>query len=109
MLGTDAGFYEIGGTSLASPFVAGELALWNQVRHADGRPAIGFANPLLYRSAAILSDVRNVKGKAQIDGTTTHFEADVINDPTANSVHATRGWDPETGMGVITGKTIARG
>ena len=91
--GIDAGFYEIGGTSLAAPFVAGELALWNQARQSVRRPAIGFANPLLYRSATLLSDVRNVTGNAQVDGTSKDFEADVIDDQTANSVHATRGWD----------------
>ncbi len=38
----------IGGTSLASPLMAGVLAVINQKREAGGRPVVGFANPWLY-------------------------------------------------------------
>ena len=41
----------IGGTSLASPLFAGVLALANQARFADKKPAIGFVNPALYTLA----------------------------------------------------------
>jgi subtilase family serine protease len=41
----------IGGTSLASPLFAGVLALANQARFADNKPAIGFVNPALYTLA----------------------------------------------------------
>ena len=37
-----------GGTSLASPLMAGTLAVVNQVRLAAGKPLLGFANPFLY-------------------------------------------------------------
>jgi subtilase family serine protease len=38
----------IGGTSLASPLMAGVVAVMNQKRLATGQPLVGFANPLLY-------------------------------------------------------------
>jgi subtilase family serine protease len=38
----------IGGTSLASPLMAGVIAVMNQKRKASGEPVVGFANPLLY-------------------------------------------------------------
>ena len=38
----------IGGTSLASPLMAGVLAVVDQARIAAGRPVVGFANPWLY-------------------------------------------------------------
>jgi len=37
-----------GGTSLASPLMAGVMAVMNQKRNAHGEPLVGFANPLLY-------------------------------------------------------------
>ena len=38
----------IGGTSLASPLMAGVVAVMNQKRKASGEPMVGFANPLFY-------------------------------------------------------------
>jgi subtilase family serine protease len=38
----------IGGTSLASPLMAGVMAVMNSKRIATGEPLVGFANPLLY-------------------------------------------------------------
>ncbi len=38
----------IGGTSLASPLMAGTLAVVDQVRLAAGKPLLGFANPYFY-------------------------------------------------------------
>ncbi len=40
---------DIGGTSLASPLMAGVVAVMNSKRIATGGPMVGFANPLLYR------------------------------------------------------------
>jgi len=37
-----------GGTSLASPLMAGVIAVMNEKRNAGGEPLVGFANPLLY-------------------------------------------------------------
>jgi subtilase family serine protease len=38
----------IGGTSVASPLMAGVIAVLNSKRLAAGEPAVGFANPFLY-------------------------------------------------------------
>jgi subtilase family serine protease len=38
----------IGGTSVASPWMAGVIAVLNSKRIATGEPLVGFANPLLY-------------------------------------------------------------
>jgi subtilase family serine protease len=38
----------IGGTSVASPLMAGVIAVMNSKRLAKGEPLVGFANPLLY-------------------------------------------------------------
>ena len=38
----------IGGTSLASPLMAGVIAVIDQKRKATGEPVVGFANPWLY-------------------------------------------------------------
>jgi len=38
----------IGGTSLASPMMAGLTAVLNSARKAKGEPLVGFANPWLY-------------------------------------------------------------
>jgi tripeptidyl-peptidase-1 len=39
----------IGGTSAASPTVAGLVALLNDARIAAGKPSLGFLNPLIYK------------------------------------------------------------
>jgi kumamolisin len=41
----------VGGTSAATPLVAGMVALWNQQAQAQGLPRPGFVAPLLYRIA----------------------------------------------------------
>ena len=40
--------YTLGGTSLASPLMAGMMAVMDQARLNKGKPLVGFANPLLY-------------------------------------------------------------
>jgi subtilase family serine protease len=42
----------IGGTSLASPLMAGVIAIMDSKRYATGEPAVGFANPLFYSIGA---------------------------------------------------------
>jgi subtilase family serine protease len=42
----------IGGTSLASPLMAGVIAVMNQKRAAGGEPLVGFANPMLYSAGS---------------------------------------------------------
>jgi subtilase family serine protease len=42
----------IGGTSLASPLMAGVIAIMNQKRASSGEPLVGFANPLFYSAGS---------------------------------------------------------
>jgi len=51
-LGPNSGYYIIGGTSAASPQLAGVVALVNQVRHGNGKDSIGYLNPVLYQLPA---------------------------------------------------------
>ncbi|KXL43435.1 MAG: hypothetical protein FE78DRAFT_152318, partial [Acidomyces sp. 'richmondensis'] len=96
--------YPNGGTSAASPVVASVIALLNDARFRAGKPAIGFANPLLYALAASknpgITDITHggSKGCTGVDLQTgeTVPGAGVI--PYA-SWNATVGWDPVTGLG----------
>lgn len=50
--GANNGYYIIGGTSAASPQLAGVVALANQVRQQNGKPSIGYLEPVLYQLPA---------------------------------------------------------
>ncbi len=52
----------IGGTSLASPLMAGAVAVMNQARLARGKALVGFANPLFY--ATTVGTATNLRGAA---------------------------------------------
>ncbi|HTX44702.1 MAG TPA: S53 family peptidase [Solirubrobacteraceae bacterium] len=45
------GWTRLGGTSIATPLMAGGLALTDQVLHAEQRPNLGLVAPLLYEAA----------------------------------------------------------
>ena len=47
-LGSGSGFYIFGGTSAASPQLAGLVALTNQLADENGLQHVGYLNPLLY-------------------------------------------------------------
>jgi kumamolisin len=47
----EGGGYQIGGTSLSAPIMAGLTARLNASRYAQGKPAIGLMNPALYAAA----------------------------------------------------------
>eukprot|EP00455_Lapot_gusevi_P002447 TRINITY_DN1097_c0_g1_i1.p1 TRINITY_DN1097_c0_g1~~TRINITY_DN1097_c0_g1_i1.p1 ORF type:complete len:584 (+),score=255.33 TRINITY_DN1097_c0_g1_i1:33-1754(+) len=55
------GISPVGGTSASAPTVAGMVGLWNDARLAQGKPALGFLNPLLYemfaKNPAIFNDI----------------------------------------------------
>ncbi|MHB8437588.1 MAG: S53 family peptidase [Acidimicrobiales bacterium] len=46
------GWFAIGGTSLATPLVASEAVLWNELAKSEGLAGLGFLNPQLYAVAA---------------------------------------------------------
>jgi subtilase family serine protease len=116
--GVHYGEYRIGGTSLASPLMAGVQAVAQQ----GAGQRIGFANPLLYGL------------KAQSNGSSTFYDAsshqpdagnvrvDYANGYNADggllysvrtfdqdsSLTTDKGWDDVTGVGTVTGRYIAR-
>ena len=50
--GTNNGYYIIGGTSAATPQLAGVVALANQVRQQNSKQPVGYLNPVLYQLPA---------------------------------------------------------
>lgn len=103
--GVHYGEYRIGGTSLASPLLAGMLALANQ----SAGTGFGWANPLLY--SAPRSTITDVLPAGDVKGVVRVNNNNGI-DPTAgvsyyvrtfdqdSSLATAKGWDPVTGLGV---------
>ena len=105
--------YRIGGTSLASPLMAGVLAVAGSAAHH----AIGFANPLLYslnRTSAVhdLVAPRTAAHQVRTDyangfdasgGLTYKLET---IDVQSTTLHDVRGWDNETGVGSPNGSAL---
>jgi subtilase family serine protease len=84
-------FPEIG-TSLAAPLWAGFMALVNQQAAADGKPPIGFMNPVLYaigKSTNYLSSFHDITTGAN------------TNSASPTKYHAVAGYDLCTGWGTI--------
>ncbi|KAI0048738.1 subtilisin-like protein [Auriscalpium vulgare] len=74
----------IDGTSCASPTAAAVISLLNDFRLSEGKPSLGFLNPLLYSTGtAGLNDITS--GSNPGCGTT--------------GFTAVAGWDPVTGLG----------
>lgn len=107
--GARYGEYRIGGTSLSSPLLAGQLALAVQANHGRG---LGFVNPALYRlkGTRALHDIRGkrVGGVVRVDyannedgakGYLTHVRT--LN--ATQSIHVRRGYDDVTGVGTPRG------
>jgi subtilase family serine protease len=106
--------YRIGGTSLASPLIAGIMALANQ---AAGYP-LGFANPLLYGLAgsSALRDIVNPPSTVAMVRTNYVNGVDASNGlayrlRTANqtlSLQTTAGYDDVTGLGTPASTFLAK-
>jgi subtilase family serine protease len=101
--------FRIGGTSLASPLLAGVMADSDQLDHFHH----GFINPLLYHFTARTNAITDVlpvntgvvrkdfvNGTDASDGLLTSVR--IFNDPD-QSIHTTRGYDNVTGLGVPNG------
>jgi subtilase family serine protease len=97
--------YRIGGTSLASPLLAGLTALGIGAR--GGKPA-GFLNPLIYRNTNAFYDV---KGSPSDPGNVRVDYANGVNGNDGlvysvrtfnqdSSLHISSGYDDVTGVGV---------
>lgn len=101
--GVKYGEYRIGGTSLASPLSAGFLALREQ---KVGR--LGFLNPALYSHPSWTVDVTHAgpQGVVRPDfvNTLDSSEGIVYSVRTFDddsSLKTTKGWDPVTGLGIL--------
>ena len=108
---TQAGAYTtltVGGTSLASPYTAGEVALAVQTKGAR----LGFLNPTLYLNrATAVSDVsgstvnEGTEGKWKNPSTGTYIEPTTyfLNAMSllASSQQSVAGWDNITGLGAV--------
>jgi subtilase family serine protease len=106
------GEYRIGGTSLASPLVAGVMALANQ---AAGH-SLGFVNPLLYS----LAGTSAFKDATSPSSTIAMVRSDYLNSVDASgglayslrtvnqtqSLVTTAGWDDVTGVGSPAGALL---
>jgi kumamolisin len=87
------GWTVVGGTSAAAPSWAAFAALYNQDATANGKPRLGFANPVLYTLA----------------GGSQAFPA--FHDITTGDnlfYSATTGWDYPTGLGTYNAYNLAR-
>lgn len=110
--GVRYGEYRIGGTSLASPLMAGLQATVQQTR---GR--IGFANPSLYRLArtsGVFYDVRHQgdRGNVRVDyvnglNADDGLVSSVRTFDQDSSLTTGRGWDDVTGVGAPTARYLA--
>ncbi|GAA2481175.1 S53 family peptidase [Winogradskya humida] len=99
--------YRIGGTSLASPLLAGLQAVANQ----KARHALGFVNPLYYAKlgTSALNDIKAPK-KAVYEARANYVNSVDPSDGRAyilrqvdvqtTTIHSTPGYDAETGVGV---------
>jgi Pro-kumamolisin, activation domain len=82
-----------GGTSLSSPVLAGMTALFNQYLVGQGKPTLGFLNPVLY----------NLQNVSQ-----TFPAFHDITSGTNGGYNAGTGWDAVTGEGTPDAWNIAR-
>jgi len=90
----------ISGTSCSTPVWAGIISLINDVRMSNGKPALGFLNPMIYSRlsspTAGLTDI--VKG----------CHVGCLDSETLEGFCAQPGWDPTTGWGVPNYKLLIK-
>jgi tripeptidyl-peptidase-1 len=82
----------VGGTSCSCPLMAGLFSQLNNLRLNQGRPPIGFVNPLLYQIAA---EVPGAFRDITVGGIACTESACCKG----MGYHATPGWDPVGGLG----------
>ena len=84
----------VDGTSAATPVMAGIVANLNAWRLANGKPVLGFLNPLLY--AIYAKDASAFNDIVQGDNSCTE---DACPCPANTGFSAAPGWDAATGLG----------
>jgi len=87
----DNSWEDVDGTSCSAPVWAALIALWNDYEQTQGRPTLGFINPLIYQiygnNTATFFDIENGNNKC------TESKCCEYGYTTAP------GWDPVTGLG----------
>lgn len=90
----------ISGTSCSTPVWAGIIGLINDVRLSNGKPVLGFLNPMIYSKLsspdAGLTDI--IKG----------CHVGCLDSETLEGFCAQEGWDPTTGWGVPNYKVLIK-
>jgi len=79
------------GTSASTPVLAAMVAHWNEARLQEGRPPLGFLNPLLYRLGRLHPEAFN----DVIMGDNRCSQRACCD----NGFYASRGWDAVSGFG----------
>jgi subtilase family serine protease len=116
--GVHYGEYRIGGTSLASPLMAGAQAVAQQ----GAGQRLGFANPLIYGLKAQSNGAGTFYDSTATQPDAGNVRADYANGYNADggivysvrtfdqdsSLNTAKGWDDVTGVGTVTGRYIAR-
>ncbi|WP_299009983.1 hypothetical protein [uncultured Shewanella sp.] len=110
----DGSWNEYGGTSAASPQIAGFFALVNQYLNENGMDFIGHLNPLLYQinDSAAFNDILPIKLCTVLAGeqvTNRQFQYDDNGELMYSDVPGypvTSGWDMTTGFGSPQGKAF---
>ena len=83
----------VDGTSCSSPIFASVVALLNDYQTAQGKPKLGFANPVLYK---MWSDNKNIFHDIS-EGNNWCTEIQCCDSDFG--YESAKGWDPVTGLG----------
>jgi len=84
----------LSGTSGAAPVFASIITLANSIRASQGKPKLGFLNPLLYSKSMESSFNDITVGNNKCCSFNQKFCCNV-------GWNATKGWDPVTGLGSL--------
>ena len=89
----------VDGTSCSSPIMATIISILNNHQVKNGKPKIGFFNPLLYKMAesdySLFNDIKEGNNYCNEDQCCPSR-----NDTGSNYGYlSTKGWDPVTGLG----------
>jgi tripeptidyl-peptidase-1 len=89
----------VGGTSASAPAFSGIIALVNDYRLKNGKKALGFLNPLLYKNPQAFTDIKAGRSMG-CDG--TYYLDPIPGNPAiipGAGWDAVEGWDPASGLG----------
>jgi subtilase family serine protease len=96
--GVRVGWHVVGGTSASSPQLAALVALANQLAHGQGKPSVGYLNPILYLLPS--RDFRDIVPQTfgTGDGVVT-LNSNKQFGSGIDGMATTAGWDLTTGFG----------